>query len=1012
MKNDEYNKVKITNEDTNPSFEFGNTQDAEFTSYHDNINKVRDEVNDNPASNYTNKKAERKQREKQENTSKGNASNSGSSPKGGPETSISSATSTVATVAGASLVSVATISTLVGINVYFNGKCNMNWIEPTPYSIAYQLDLTDINNDECSITLSNAEYTVTQALNPSINSGEFGDLIPATEYKLSVIDITYNNYLLYEESVFTTHEEPIPVNTYIVSFISNGGSEVDTQTVDENSCASKPADPTRDGYSFVGWFKDNSLTEEFDFATPITRDTALFAKWEKLIIYNTVSFDANGATGEMENVKVAEGNTFIVPECGFEAEKGKVFDYWTSNLEADRHYNPGDEIALSSDAILTANWTTKICTISFVANNGTEETKEPIELEYNTEFSLPDCEFSDPSEREMFAGWMIGSTGPVNHYTWNVKNDVVLTASWKECYIVTYYNNVEPIETIEVKIPTDRSIYDTLDHCDFKAPEGYYFYAWLDGDNQITPGGYVTIEGDKRLLAYWVPEDGYHVSFDSDGGEGDMSEYEADIKINETFTLPECFFEAPDYTKKFSSWSYNGYYYNPGQEVTITEETIFTAVWGENDTYTVSLGPGDGTGNIISETVYDGQDYELPSELPAGFTAPDRMIFAGWTDGENTYDMGEEVTIDGSNLSFAAYYESAEPVFNSVTFNAFDEDNDKMYVTLDYYDPLGYWSSMSIAFDEELIVGIEPTTMTQDIAIDTSLLDFDSNNIHSFEVRCYDDEEVEHVLTSGTINFTQFSTSGSRAKVSVLDAGSTSRAYWNGSGYSSTAAVKVAYNEFESDKDYYLRYIIYGNTAYRYSNALLKTDGVQIVSFDKGYSGNYINLTTFELVSSSDGGATYEVVKDLGTTSLNDINNNTNLQSYLFGGYFDNDTLPVSTSEAENFKLNLAGRNLSGLNDYLTVTLSINFLTGSDTGNLGNDYSIDVVLRTADLSAGYATIDLTKIKSAAFGDESGYEGFISKARRYAANVSMTYYSETLGGNQTINLYSSHLFKCA
>ena len=69
-------------------------------------------------------------------------------------------------------------------------------------------------------------------------------------------------------------------NYYTVSFNSNGGTEVDPQRVKEGEKATKPADPTKEGSTFGGWFTSQSLTNEFDFAnTAITTDYELFAKW-------------------------------------------------------------------------------------------------------------------------------------------------------------------------------------------------------------------------------------------------------------------------------------------------------------------------------------------------------------------------------------------------------------------------------------------------------------------------------------------------------------------------------------------------------------------------------------------------------------------------------------------------------------------------------------------------------------------------------------------------------------
>jgi uncharacterized repeat protein (TIGR02543 family) len=71
----------------------------------------------------------------------------------------------------------------------------------------------------------------------------------------------------------------IPPTTHTVSFTSNGGSAVSSQTVAENTTATSPTAPTRSGYTFSGWYADSSLTAAFAFTTAITADTTLYAKW-------------------------------------------------------------------------------------------------------------------------------------------------------------------------------------------------------------------------------------------------------------------------------------------------------------------------------------------------------------------------------------------------------------------------------------------------------------------------------------------------------------------------------------------------------------------------------------------------------------------------------------------------------------------------------------------------------------------------------------------------------------
>lgn len=77
-----------------------------------------------------------------------------------------------------------------------------------------------------------------------------------------------------------------------VSFETGEGSKVDFQTTADGKLV-KPADPTRDGYTFGGWYTDEACTQAYDFSTPVTADLTLYAKWTK----NAVSPGGNGGSG-------------------------------------------------------------------------------------------------------------------------------------------------------------------------------------------------------------------------------------------------------------------------------------------------------------------------------------------------------------------------------------------------------------------------------------------------------------------------------------------------------------------------------------------------------------------------------------------------------------------------------------------------------------------------------------------------------------------------------------------
>lgn len=84
------------------------------------------------------------------------------------------------------------------------------------------------------------------------------------------------------------------VESWTVAFNSNGGSACDTKFVaTADGKLVKPADPTRDGYTFGGWFTDEACVQAYDFSTSVTADLTLYAKWTK----NAVNPGGNGGAG-------------------------------------------------------------------------------------------------------------------------------------------------------------------------------------------------------------------------------------------------------------------------------------------------------------------------------------------------------------------------------------------------------------------------------------------------------------------------------------------------------------------------------------------------------------------------------------------------------------------------------------------------------------------------------------------------------------------------------------------
>ena len=68
---------------------------------------------------------------------------------------------------------------------------------------------------------------------------------------------------------------------YDVTFVTpEGATTVDAKLIRNGDCAAKPADPTKEGWKFLGWYADSAFKNEFNFNAPITKKTSVYAKFE------------------------------------------------------------------------------------------------------------------------------------------------------------------------------------------------------------------------------------------------------------------------------------------------------------------------------------------------------------------------------------------------------------------------------------------------------------------------------------------------------------------------------------------------------------------------------------------------------------------------------------------------------------------------------------------------------------------------------------------------------------
>ena len=219
--------------------------------------------------------------------------------------------------------------------------------------------------------------TATACTNKSNNDGSISGLTTAMEYKKGEGEWTAcegatlsglasgTYYVRYKETA--THvagaaatvvvEAYVPVN-YTVTFDANGGSgTMSSASVEEGTEYTLPACSFNapSGQQFKGWKvgTDEELKQAGDKIT-VNGDVTVSAQWEDIPpVMHTVSFNANGGTGEMEALQVKHGDTIELPACTFTAPEGKVFDCW---LVSANKYQVGEKITVTSDMTFKASW--------------------------------------------------------------------------------------------------------------------------------------------------------------------------------------------------------------------------------------------------------------------------------------------------------------------------------------------------------------------------------------------------------------------------------------------------------------------------------------------------------------------------------------------------------------------------------------------------------------------------------------------------------------------------------
>ena len=264
-------------------------------------------------------------------------------------------------------------------------------------------------------------------------------------------------------------------NDYSFSFDSNGGTAVDTLTQTYDNAFVPPADPSRTGYTFLGW--QPALPDSVPAA-----DMTFTAQWQ--VNTYTLAFDANGGT-PVDTI-VQNYDTALVPPAN-PSRTGYTFLGWEPALP--------DSIP-PYDTNYTAQWQVNTYTLAFDANGGTPV--DTIVQNYDTALVSP----ADPSRTGYtFLGWEPALPDSIPPY------DITYTAQWQvNSYALSFDSDGgTAVDTIVQNY--DTALVPPAD----PVLTGHLFAGWMPAlPDSIPPH-------DAHYVAMWQRCD-YTLQFDTDGG--------------------------------------------------------------------------------------------------------------------------------------------------------------------------------------------------------------------------------------------------------------------------------------------------------------------------------------------------------------------------------------------------------------------------------------------------------------------------------------------------------------
>lgn len=525
------------------------------------------------------------------------------------------------------------------------------WETTTGKTVGTSLDMDEIDELGTSVTLRPiiASYTITFDMG-ALPAGETASLEPVTStgtgtypellsehYRVRAWSVDGREFAPGSEvTELASHTavalwEVRPECHYDVRYLNADGSATGVSENLAYGTVATVRDATPAGETqtqmFDGWLVNGGgdVLRAGDTFT-VTRPVDMVPHMRDRGVY-MVSFVSEGE--EFSKGTAYEGIPYVVPSDEPVRETHR-FTGWHIDGR-DGTVSPGQEIAVSGDTVLTAEWTERAAYTVVYSVDGEEFSRGTAYDGYP--YRVID---GTPTDGEMiFDGWRTPS-GKVLHAgdEIGVTGGMTLTAEWRERaqYDVVYVTDGGTF--------LEETAYEGLEYTvTSEVPEDpdCIFVSWkTSGDVSLSPGQRIDVDGPLTLTAEWRDRAEYVVTYVAGDGtfltgtayEGVPYEITSDVPVGD---------------RVFTGWRTDASegLLTAGDEIVVTGPITLTAEWRDRHEYTVTYVSEGST--FATGTAYEGIPYEIIGDVPAS----DSGIFVSWLLDGSPVSAGDEVTVDG-----------------------------------------------------------------------------------------------------------------------------------------------------------------------------------------------------------------------------------------------------------------------------------------------------------------------------------------------------------------------------